>query len=104
MNKVLVFIATSDGKIKRSSLEVLSHAREEAARNNMTCEALVIDENTDGYSETLHKFGISAIHTIANPIFKNHLNSPLVSALEAAVNATSANMLIMPSMEATKDV
>lgn len=104
MSKVLVFVATSEGKIKRSSLEVLSHARNEASKNGMPLEAVVVDENTDLYLDTLKKYGATTIHTIANPLFKNHLNSPLVSALESAVKTSSAKLLVMPSMEATKDI
>lgn len=100
MSSILVFLATSGGSVKRSSLEVLSHAKSIAD----TTEVVIIDENASQFVDVAKAHGADKIHTISNPIFKNHLNTPLLSALETAVKASGASVLAMPSMEATKDI
>jgi electron transfer flavoprotein alpha subunit len=104
MSVVLAHIATSDGKIKRSSLEVLSHCRSEAAKNGHTLAAVVVDVNPDAYLDTIKKYGASTIYTVKHPVFKNHLNTPLTGALAAVVEKASPAVVAFASTEAVKDV
>jgi electron transfer flavoprotein alpha subunit len=104
MSTILVYLPTADGKIKRSALEVLSHARNVASKNNLTLEALVIDENPASFVDTAAQYGALKVHTVQNPMFKQHLNAPLLQALEMAIKASGAKYFATPSMEATKDI
>ncbi|TNE70228.1 electron transfer flavoprotein subunit alpha/FixB family protein [bacterium] len=104
MSKILVYLPTADGKIKRSALEVLSHARVLASKNGLTLEALVVDENPSVFVETAAKYGAATVHTVQNPLFKQHLNAPLIQALESAIKTSGAKFFATPSMEATKDI
>ncbi|TVQ09042.1 MAG: electron transfer flavoprotein subunit alpha/FixB family protein [Balneolaceae bacterium] len=104
MSLILTYIATSDGKIKRSSLEVLSHCREEAKKNGHTLAAVVLDTDPDSFTGTLEKYGASAIYTVKNPIFKNHLNTPVIEALAAVIDKVKPAVVAFASTEAVKDV
>lgn len=104
MSTILVYLPTADGKIKRSALEVLTHARNLASKNQLTLEALVIDEHPAAFVDTAAQYGAAKVHTVQNPMFKQHLNAPLLQALETAIKASGATYFATPSMEATKDI
>ncbi|MFN2372819.1 MAG: electron transfer flavoprotein subunit alpha/FixB family protein [Cyclonatronaceae bacterium] len=104
MSLILTHIATSDGKIKRSSLEVLSHCREEAKKNGHTLAAVVLDPAPDSYTDTLGKYGATAVYTVKNPVFKNHLNTPVIEALATVIKKVKPVVVAFASTEAVKDV
>lgn len=104
MSTLLTYISVNEGKIKRSSLEVLSRCNELADKNGLTSVALVIDENPSTAVEQLKKYGPSVIYTIENPVFKNHLNAPLLKALSAAVDKINPRVVAFASTEGSKDI
>jgi len=104
MSTLLTVISVNDGKIKRSSLEVLSRCNELAGSNGLKSAALVIDANASEIAEQLKYYGPDAIYTIENPIFKNHLNTPVLKALSTAVDHINPRVVAFPSTESSKDV
>lgn len=104
MSTLLTFISINNGKIKRSSLEVLSRCNKLAEANGYSSAALVMDENPENYTEDLKKYGPSAIYTIKHPVFKNHLNSPLLRGLAAAVEKIQPKLVAFASTESSKDI
>jgi electron transfer flavoprotein alpha subunit len=104
MSTLLTYISVNDGKIKRSSLEVLSRCNELAEKNGLKSAALVISDNPSPVAEELKKYGPSVIYTIQNPIFKNHLNTPLLKALSAAVDHVNPKVVAFASTEGSKDI
>lgn len=104
MSTILTYLAISDGRIKRSSLEVISHCRMLAEKNGLGLEAVIIDEKASSYADIAKKYGAQKIYTIENPIFKNHLNAPLLDALEKAVSESNPKIIALASTEAVKDI
>jgi len=104
MSTILVYLPTADGNIKRSALEVLTQARNEAQKNNLAVHALIVDANPENFTEKAAEYGAQVVHTEKNPMFNQHLNAPLIQALEAAIKSCGANYFVTPSMEATKDI
>jgi electron transfer flavoprotein alpha subunit len=104
MSTLLTYISVNDGKIKRSSLEVLSRCNELAEKNGLSSSALVVSDNPSAVTEELKKFGPSVIYTIQNPVFKNHLNTPLLKALSAAVDHVNPRLVAFASTEGSKDI
>ncbi len=104
MSTLLTVISVNDGKIKRSSLEVLSRCNELASANGLKSAALVIDANASDIAEQLKAYGPDTIYTIENPIFKNHLNTPVLKALSSAVDHIKPQLVAFPSTESSKDV
>lgn len=101
---ILVHISTSIGKIKKSSLEVLSHAREQAAKSGLKLAAAVVDPDPSRYVAELALYGPSTIYTVTDPIFAAHLNQPLIEALGAILAEAKPSVFVCASTEATKDV
>jgi electron transfer flavoprotein alpha subunit len=104
MSSILVYISTTGGKIKRSSLEVLSHSRAQAAKNGLELAAVVLDSNATSFTETLQKYGAKTIYTVSNPIFKSHLNAPVTQALLQIIDKAKPRVFACASTEGTKDV
>lgn len=104
MSTLLTYISVTDGKLKRSSLEVLSRCNELAEKNGLQSNALIIDQNASEIAEKVKAYGPSTIYTIEDPIFKNHLNSPLLKALATAVDEINPNVLAFASTEGSKDI
>ncbi len=104
MSTILTYIAINDGKIKRSSLEVLSHCKQLADTAGHTVAAVVIDTNASAYTADISKYGASKVYTIENPIFKNHMNTPLLKALAKTMETVSPSVFAFASTESTKDI
>lgn len=104
MSTLLTYISVNDGKIKRSSLEVLSRCNELAEASGQSSAALVVDANAEQYVDQLKNYGVSTVYLIQDPIFKNHLNTPLLRALSLAVDKVNPSVFAFASTESSKDV
>lgn len=104
MSSLLTNIAISDGKIKRSSLEVLSHVRKQADKKGHSAEAVIIDAEASKYIDEVKKYGPSKIYTIEDPVFKSHRNGPLLKALTKIMEKADPYLFAFASTEGTKDV
>jgi electron transfer flavoprotein alpha subunit len=101
---ILVHISTSNGKIKKSSLEVLSHARSLASKAGLPLAAAVVDTDPARYTDELASYGPAQIFTVADPLFAAHLNQPLIQALSQILSTAKPSVFACASTEATKDV
>lgn len=104
MSTILTHIAIADGKIKRSSLEVLSHCKKLADQDGRSVEAVIIDEKASSYADDVKKYGASKIYVIEDPIFKNHMNTPLLKALAKVMETSNPSVFAFASTEGTKDI
>lgn len=104
MSTLLTYISVNDGKVKRASLEVLSRCNELAEEFGLNSAALIIDANAGEIVETVKNYGPSSIYTIEDPIFINHLNTPLLKALAKALDEIQPTLVAFASTESTKDI
>jgi len=104
MSTLLTYISVSDGKVKRSSLEVLSRCNQLAEENGLQSDALIIDPKANEVAEKVKSYGPSTIYTVQDPIFKNHQNTPLLKALATAMDQINPNVLAFASTESSKDI
>ncbi len=104
MRPILVYLAVSGGRLKKSSLEVLSHARGLAKQAGAPLEALIVDADPGAHVAEAANYGPDRIRTIADPVFGTHLNEPLTQALETAIRAADPAVVCFASTEAVKDV
>ncbi|MBO6792779.1 MAG: electron transfer flavoprotein subunit alpha/FixB family protein [Balneolaceae bacterium] len=104
MSTLLTYVAISDGKIKRSSLEVLSHCKSIADAGGFSCEAVIIDENASSFTDDVQKYGASKIYTVSGDAFSQHQNGSLLKALTKVNESVSPALIAFASTESTKDV
>lgn len=104
MSTLLTHIAISEGKIKRTSLEVLTHLRKQGEEYGHNVEAVIIDAEASNYVDQVKKYGASKIYTIEDPIFENHINTPLLKALSKVMEEADPFIFGFGSTESTKDI
>jgi electron transfer flavoprotein alpha subunit len=104
MSTLLTLITANNGKIQRSALEVLSRNNELAAANGHDSVALIMDPSASDLVDQVKKYGPDAIYTMEDPIFKNHLNQPVVRGLSVAIEKIQPSLVAMGSSESSKDV
>jgi electron transfer flavoprotein alpha subunit len=104
MNGILVVAAVQDGRIKRSSLEVLSRAREVASGLGVPCHAVVLHPKASDFAAELHEYGAAKVFTVSDPIFSTHVNTPVLQGLQAVCAQASPRIVAAASTEAVKDV
>jgi len=104
MATILTNIAISDGKVKRSSLEVLTQCRKLAQEYGHTTEAVIIHKKAAKFVDEIKKYGPNKIYTVDHPIFENHLNVPVLRALDQVIGKSAPDILAFASTESTKDI
>lgn len=101
---ILAYVATTGGRIKRSSLETLTRCRALARANGLRLDALLIDPNPAAFVAEVSKYGPDRILTVASPLFADHVNPPVLSALTAAMDVSQPRLVAFASTESVKDV
>ena len=104
MSSILCYLSIADGRIKRSSLEAMSRAREVAGAEGWPLEAVILGSRSAELAATAEAYGASRVFIIKDPVFDTHLNAPLLAGLEAVIGASRPRMVVAASTEAVKDV
>lgn len=104
MSNLLTVLTVQDGKITRTSLEVLSRCNELAEQHQLPSCALVITDDSSGIADQLSDSGVDTLYTIEHPLFRNPLNAPLITALSEVTEEIHPRMVAFASSESTKDV
>lgn len=104
MKPILVYLSVQDGRIKRSSLEAMSRAREVASAEGAELHAALLGSKSSELAVEAGEYGASNVYVIPDPIFDTHLNAPLVAGLEAVVRHSDPRLVVMASTEGVKDV
>ena len=90
---VLIFIDSSEGHVKKASLEALSYGSALAKQLNTTAEGVVLGSVTDDLA-ALGKYGVKKIHQVNNDSL-NHFDSQVYTNVIAQVaEATGANLVV----------
>lgn len=103
MATLLTYVAAPGGKLKRSSLEVLSRMSELAAAHGHDSVAFVGHPEAGSLASELHKYGASVVHTATDEVFGTVATEPLVQALHSLVDDLKPQVVAMASTEAAKD-
>ena len=90
---VLIFIDSSEGHIKKASLEAMSYGAAIAKQLNTSAEAVVLGSVNDDLP-ALGKYGVKKIHQVSNDSL-NHFDSQVHANVIAQVaEATSAKVIV----------
>ncbi len=90
---VLVFIDQTEGHIKKSALEALSYGAAVAKAAGLAAEGIVLGETSEDLA-SLGKYGISKVHTVADPQL-NHMDAQQYAAVIAqAAQLSGATILV----------
>ena len=90
---VLIFIDTTDGHVKKASLEVLTYGAKVAEQLGTTAEGVVLGTVTEDLA-ALGKYGVKKIHQVANDSL-NHFDAQIYTNVIAQVaQATGAKVIV----------
>lgn len=104
MKPILVYLSVQDGRIKRSSLEAMSRARQLASDSGAALHAAVFGSSAGSLASVAHEHGASHVYTVDDPVLDSHLNAPLLNALATLVQHADPRMLVAASTEGVKDI
>ena len=104
MSTILAYVAVQNGSPSRASLEVLTSARQIAEVQGAACAAVVLSPDASVVVDALGRYGAQKVYTVSDPIFAQHINTPVLAALEAVIAQAQPSMVVFPSSEGVKDV
>jgi electron transfer flavoprotein alpha subunit len=104
MPTILSYVAVQNGKPTRSSLEALSRAREVASQRGAALAAAVLAPDATALAGDLGRYGAATVYAVADPLFRDPLNTPVLGALEAVIGRAQPEVVVFPSTEGVKDV
>lgn len=104
MSTILTYIALQGDRPTRSSLEVLTRARQLAEAKDATLAAVVLAPDASGTAETLGRYGAQTVYAVSEPVFEKHLNTPVLEALAKVIDQVQPALVTFPSTEGVKDV
>ncbi|HLT47071.1 MAG TPA: electron transfer flavoprotein subunit alpha/FixB family protein [Rubricoccaceae bacterium] len=104
MPTILSYVAVQNGKPTRSSLEALSRAREVARARGADLAAAVLAPDAAAHADELGRYGAATVYAVSDPIFRSHLNTPVLAGLEAVIARAQPEAVVFPSTEGVKDV
>lgn len=104
MSTILTYIATRKGSVQRASLEALTRCRALAEARGHTLAAAIVDPNASDYVSDVQRYGAEVVYTVEDPIFEQHLNTPLLAALEAVIDQVDPRLVAFASSETVRDV
>src|SRR6476469_2070148 len=90
---VLIFIDSSEGHVKKASLEAMSYGSAVAKQLNTTAEGVVLGSVTDDLA-ALGKYGVKKIHQVNNDSL-NHFDSQVCTNVIAQVAEVTGAKLIV---------
>ena len=102
-NKFIVFVEQRDGKIKKSSLEVLKKGNLLATAINADIEAVTIG-NEIGSLENIGGYGITKITHLKNSELANYSVSAYTELLVSFAEESDANIFLLPNTAMGKDI
>jgi len=90
---VLIFIDSSEGHVKKASLEAMSYGAAVAKQLNTTAEGVILGSVSDDLAG-LGKYGVEKIHTVNNDLL-NQFDSQVYTNVIAQVAASTGAKLIV---------
>jgi electron transfer flavoprotein alpha subunit len=102
--RILTYIAIQNGRVRRSSLEVLTRGRALAEAGGGTLEAVVVHPEAARFVETVQRYGPGRVYVVEHPLFGQPLNEPLLAALSQVIERAAPQVVAFASTEAVKDV
>lgn len=100
---VLIFIDHSDGHVKKASYEALTYGTDLAKQLGIAAEGLLLGTVNDDLI-SLGKYGISKVHHVNNETLNTADTQVYAKAIEEAVKATGANVIVFSHNQTGKAV
>ena len=97
---VLIFIDTTDGHVKKSSLEVLTYGAKVAEQLGTVAEGVVLGSVTEDLA-ALGKYGVKKIHQVSNDALKNLDAQVYANVIAQVAQASGATVIVFSNSSPT---
>lgn len=104
MPAILCYLSIQQGKIKRSSLEVLSRAREIASDEGLELAVAIVDPNAESYVDEAGQYGAQRVLMVTAALDPTQPSIGLLESLVSCAAASDAAIIALASTEETKDL
>ncbi len=101
---IAVFIETREGKIKKSSLEVLSEAKRKSEESGMQPAAILVGHELPSLASELFRYGAAKVFVLENPALAEYSAQGYAFALADFVKEVSPTGLFFAATAMGKDL
>jgi len=101
---ILVFIEVRDGKIKKSSLEVLSEGKRRAGDLNIPLQAVLVGHGLDGLAPELSPYGASKTYVLENSLLSHYSPSGYAYALQSLCKDVNPGIILLAATSMGRDL
>ena len=101
---ILVFIEIREGKVKKSSLEVLSEGKRRAGELNTEVHAVLIGHGAEGLASEVIPYGASKVHVLENSLLAHYSASSFSLVLVSLVEEIKPEIILFPATSMGKDL
>lgn len=99
MSTLLSVVFPSDGEVKRADQEVLTRCRQLAHDEGHTPAALVVTPDASAHVNAVERYGAEVVYTVEHSIFATPQVTPLLEALELAIEEADPRVVAFSSSE-----
>jgi electron transfer flavoprotein alpha subunit len=101
---ILVFIEVREGKVKKSSLEVLSEAKRKADELEMETDAILVGPNLESLARDVFPYGASKVYVLENPLLSQYSSQGYVLALFPLIKELKPEAVLFSASSLGKDL
>ncbi len=101
---ILVYMECRDGKIKKSSFEVLSEAKRRAGEMGMETAAVLVGHGVDALAPEAFRYGASKAFILENPLLSHYSPSGYTQALLSLVEEIKPEVILFAATAMGKDL
>lgn len=104
MGNVLIIAEHSDGKVRKTALELASKAKELAGASGGQAEAVLIGSGAEGLGSQLAPFGIKKVHILENGSLDKYNTLAYSKVLQDLINETKPDIVLGAATPMGKDL
>ena len=101
---ILVYLEVREGRIKKSSLEVLSEGRRRAEEMNSEVNAILVGHNLENLAPEAFRYGASKVFVLENSLLSHYSSSGFAQALYSLVDEIRPEIILFPASSMGKDL
>jgi len=101
---ILVYMEIRDGKIKKSSLEVLSEARRRGEELGLETSAVLVGREVEGLAAEAFRYGAGKVYVLENALLSQYSSSGYTEALFSLVQELKPEIILAAATAMGKDI
>jgi electron transfer flavoprotein alpha subunit len=101
---ILAYIEIRDGKIKKSSFEVLSEAKRRGDESGVEIAAVLVGDKVEGLAAELFRYGATKVFALENPLLDQYSPSGYTQALYSLAEDIKPGAIFFAATSMGKDL